>query len=217
MSTTYSDYNRDRIGWFFELSGWQPASLAASALPVAISLQHGAWATAMLFTGIWVMILLITVVPVRSRSATGWFLASTAFTVGRLAGWTSWRSKASTGQVEDLADADLPGVLQGIEVHDGPPQGPELLRVAIIQNHAAKTWAVTAAMVHPGIGMRDAQQRDRGGLGLSELLDLASRTELIDEVLIVVRTVPGRRRRTRYVDHQASPRRRPEPFPEGQR
>ena len=25
MATTYSDYNRDRIGWFFGLSGWQLA------------------------------------------------------------------------------------------------------------------------------------------------------------------------------------------------
>jgi len=132
----------------------------------------------------------ITVVPVRCRSATGRFLASTAFAIGALAGWSSWRSKASTGQIEDLSAADLPGVLQGIEVHDGPPQGPELLRVAIIQNHAAKTWAVTAAVTHPGIGMRDAHDRDRQGQGISGLLDLASRTELIDELLVLVRTVP---------------------------
>ena len=41
MSMIYSDYNRDRIGWFFGLSGWQLALLAGSALPVAVSLQHG--------------------------------------------------------------------------------------------------------------------------------------------------------------------------------
>jgi len=53
MSTTYSDYNRDRIGWFFGLSGWQLALLAGSALPVVISLQRGAWTAALLFTAVW--------------------------------------------------------------------------------------------------------------------------------------------------------------------
>jgi hypothetical protein len=33
MSMIYSDYNRDRIGWFFGVSGWQLALLAASACP----------------------------------------------------------------------------------------------------------------------------------------------------------------------------------------
>ena len=190
MSMIYSDYNRDRIGWFFGVSGWQLALLAASALPVIISLQDGAWMAALGFAAVWLLVLVITVVPVRGRSATGWFLASTAFAIGGLARWTRWRSKASTGQIENLTEADLPGVLNGVDVHDGPPQGPELVRVAIIQNHAAKTWAVTAAITHPGIGMRDSHDRDRQAQGLSELLDLASRTELIDELLIMVRTVP---------------------------
>ena len=190
MSMIYSDYNRDRIGWFFGLSGWQLALLAGSALPVVVSLQHGAWTAALGFAAVWVLVLMITVVPVRGRSATGWFFASAAFAIGGLARWTRWRSKASTGQIENLTEADLPGVLHNVEVHDGPPQGPELLRAAIIQNHAAKTWAVTAAVTHPGIGMRDSQERDRQAAGLSELLDLASRTELIDELLIMVRTVP---------------------------
>jgi hypothetical protein len=190
MSSTYSDYNRDRIGWFFGLSGWQLALVAAAALPVFVCLQRGAWSAALLSVAGWVLVLIITVVPVRGRSATGWFLASVAFAVGGLTGWTRWRSKASVGRVEEPAETDLPGVLHGVEVHDGPPQGSALTRVAIIQNHAARTWAVTAVVVHPGIGMRDGQERARQGQGLSELLDLASRTGLVDEVLFVVRTVP---------------------------
>ena len=38
MSMTYNDYNRDRIGWFFGLSGWQLAGLAVTALPVFLCL-----------------------------------------------------------------------------------------------------------------------------------------------------------------------------------
>ena len=30
MSMIYSDYNRDRIGWFFGVSGWQLALLAGA-------------------------------------------------------------------------------------------------------------------------------------------------------------------------------------------
>ena len=112
MSMIYSDYNRDRIGWFFGVSGRQLALLAASALPVIISLQDGAWMAALLFSAMWLLVLVITVVPVRGRSATGWFLASTAFAIGGFARWTRWRSKASTGQIENLTEADLPGVLQ---------------------------------------------------------------------------------------------------------
>ena len=69
-------------------------------------------------------------------------------------------------------EADLPGVLQGVQIHDGPPQGHTLSRIAIIQDHGAKTWAVTAAVVHPGIGLSAAPDRHRQGAGLSELLDL---------------------------------------------
>ena len=92
MSMIYSDYNRDRIGWFFGVSGWQLALLAGSALPVIVSLQHGAWMAACGFAAVWVLVLVITVVPVRGRSATGWFLASAAFAIGGLARWTRWRS-----------------------------------------------------------------------------------------------------------------------------
>jgi hypothetical protein len=190
MLTTYNDYNRDRIGWFFGLSGWQLAVLAASALPVFGCLQRGAWSAALLFALGWLLVMIIVVLPVRGRSATGWFLAATAFTVGRLTRWTRWRSKASIGRVVEPAEADLPGVLHGVKIHDGPPQGAALTRVAIIQNHTAKTWAVTAAVTHPGIGMNDGHERTRQGQGLSELLDLASKTGLIEELLFMVRTVP---------------------------
>src|SRR5215213_8238404 len=107
MSTTYNDYNRDRIGWFFGLSGWQLAVLAVAALPVVILLHRSAWRSALLFTGLWMIIMVITVVPVQGRSATGWFLAWTGFAVGRAAGWTTWRSKASAGQVRNVAEPDL--------------------------------------------------------------------------------------------------------------
>jgi hypothetical protein len=190
MAVIYNDYSKARIGWFFGLSGWQLAVVSVSTLPVAWSVQGGAWLSAVLFLGLWVVILLLSVTPVRGRSATGWVTASLAFAVGGLAGWTRFRSKASTGQADCLQEADLPGVLQGVEIHDGPPHGPSFSRIAIIQNHTARTWAVTAAVIHPGIGLKERDERERQGAALSELLDTASQTELIDEILFVVRTVP---------------------------
>ena len=190
MATIYGDYSRDKIGWFFGLSGWQLATLAAAVMPVFWAIQRGEWLSAVLFAGLWVLVFVVTVAPVRGRSATGWLAASTAFAIGGLAGWTRFRSRASTGEADALGQADLPGVLQGVQIHDGPPQGHSLSRVAIIQDHGAKTWAVTAAVVHPGIGLSAAPDRHRQGTGLSELLDLACRTELVDEILFIVRTVP---------------------------
>ena len=53
-----------------------------------------------------------------------------------------------------------------------------------------KTWAVTASIVHPGIGMKDTEERARYGEALAGLLDVAGRTEKVDEILLMVRTVP---------------------------
>src|ERR1035437_8379465 len=126
MATIYGDYSRDKIGWFFGLSGWQLATLAATVMPVFWAIQHGAWLPAVLFAGLWGLVLVVAVAPVRGRSATGWLAASSAFAIGGLAGWTRFRSRASTGKSEALAEADLTGVLQGVQIHDGPPQGPSL-------------------------------------------------------------------------------------------
>lgn len=188
--TTYADYQRDRIGWFFGLSGGQLMFLALASLPAFWAISRGAWFSAFLFALVWVFLLAITVIPVRGRSATGWVFASTMYAVGGLFGWTSFRAKATQGRGDDLDTPDLPGVLQGVQIHDGPPHGSQLQRVAIIEDHAMKTWAVTASIVHPGIGMKDTEERARYGEALAGLLDVAGRTEKVDEILFMVRTVP---------------------------
>ena len=193
MGVIYSDYSRARIGWFFGLSGWQLGVVALGSLPVFWCIQAGSWAAAGLFLLLWAVVTAVTVTPVRGRSATGWIAASVAFAVGGLTGWTRFRSAASCGRADSLDEADLPGALAAIQIHDGPPMlrdGASFSRIAIIQNHATRTWAVTAAVVHPGIGLREPDDRDRFGRGLAELLDLASQTELVDEVILLVRTVP---------------------------
>ncbi|MBC7632607.1 SCO6880 family protein, partial [Aeromicrobium sp.] len=186
----YRDYSRAKVGWFFGLSGWQLAAVSLSMMPIFWSIQRQSWTSALVFLVLWAMFSTIVIVPVRGRSATGWLLAMLRYCAGGTAGWTAFRARATRGRVDDLTKADLPGVLNAIEIHDSPPTGPDQVRIAIIQNHATKTWAATATVTHPGIGMSDIEQRHLRGVGLSDLLDLCSRTELIDELLIVVRTVP---------------------------
>jgi hypothetical protein len=186
----YGDYTRGRIGWFFGLSGWQVGVVAGGVVPVAVALNRGQWAAAAVLALVWAGVVVVTVVPVGGRSVTGWVVAVTGFAWGSLAGWTRFRAAATRGWVEDLGAADLPGVLQGVQVHDGPPWAVTGTRPAIIQDHASRVWAVTAAVVHLGLGLAEPDTRTRWGAGWGELLDLASCTELIEEVLVVVRTVP---------------------------
>ncbi|KAB7740042.1 PrgI family protein [Nostocoides sp. F2B08] len=190
MAQIYSQYSKARIGWFLGLTGWQAAIVAAATLPFFWALKEQAWASAGMFLLIAAGVITVTVVPVRGRSAIGWLLAVTGFAVGGLTGWTRYRSRASRGAITDVDEVDLPGVLAGIEIHEGPPTGLSGARVAVIQNHAARTWAATAAIVHSGTGMADTHDRARMGQGLAELLDQASRSDLVDEILFLVRTVP---------------------------
>ena len=190
MAVIYSDYARDRIGWFFGVSGWQLGVLVVAVGPLLWAVNAGAWPAAAAFLGLWIVVLVVTVVPVRGRSATGWLVAATWYAAGSVLGWTRFRSRAATGRVADLDEVDLPGVLAAVQIHDGPPHGPAQRRIAVIQHHARRTWAVTAALTHPGIGMSEAAERRRHGTALADLLDIASRTELVAEVLFLVRTVP---------------------------
>ena len=190
MATVYSDYGRDRIGWFFGLTGPQLAMLGTGLFPALWAFHSQQWGPLLGLAAGWALLFVLVVVPIRGRSATGWLTASAAHAIGALFGWTAWRSHASRGQADQLGAPDLPGVLHGIRVHDGPPQGPAMSRVAVIQDSANRVWAVTAAITHPGLALADADERAQQGHGLADLLNACARTELISEVIFVVRSVP---------------------------
>ena len=189
--TIYADYQRDRIGWFFGLSGGQLMFLALASLPAFWAISRGAWFSAFLFALVWAVPAGITVVPVRGRSATGWVFASTTYAVGGLLGWTSFRAKATAGpRPRTSTPRTCPGCCRASRSTTARRTAPSCSGSRVIQDHATKTWAVTASIVHPGIGMEDAEERDRYGEALAGLLDVAGRTEKIDEILFMVRTVP---------------------------
>jgi hypothetical protein len=186
----YSEYTKDRYGFFFGLTGVQLAVLAVAGGPVLWALNQQQWAALAGAVAGWAVIAAFVVVPVRGRSATGWALAAGAALVGRVAGWSRFRARAATGRAGDLAEPDLPGVLRQIAVHDGPPQGPNQTRVAIIQHHASRTWAVTAAITHPGLALADPADRAAQGAALTVLLNTCARTELVSELQFLIRSVP---------------------------
>ena len=191
MANVYDDYSPARFGWFFGLNGWQLFAVLACGMPIFVLISRQDWLLLPPMLGVFALVCLLVLVPVRGRSATGWLLAMARFAVGSLLGWTRFRSKAATGQAsDDLSRADLPGVLSGLEIHEGPPQPPSMARVAMIQDRSCRTWAVTAAVSHPGIGMAAGPERDRQGRGLAELIDVCASTELVSELMILVRTVP---------------------------
>ena len=57
----YSDYAKDRIGWFFGLTGWQLGTLAVTSLPAfwALNTQH--WALVGTLAAIWALLALLPV------------------------------------------------------------------------------------------------------------------------------------------------------------
>jgi len=190
MASVYAEYSKDRVGWIFGLTAPQAVSVILTGLPVLAAFQRKDWPMLGTMLAVWALACVLIVVPIHGRSATGWLLASLKFAVGSLAGWTSFRSKASKGAIDKLSTPDLPGVLSQVAIHDGPPTGPYQRRIALVQHHASRTWAVTAQVVHGGITTADADERDRLARGLTEMLDAGSRTDLISEVLFMVRTVP---------------------------
>lgn len=190
MSTTYSDYLRDRTGWFFGLTGLQLTLLAMGGLPVWLTVNAARWSWLLLWIPAWLLLTFLVVVPVRGWTAAQWIGVLAAHGIGGVMGWTPWQSKVAAGLADDLDLVDLPGVLAGIEIHAGPPYAHHLTRVAVIQDHARRTWAATAVIEHPGLGLTEPEARDRMGAGLAELCEAASRAELVELITMQVRTVP---------------------------
>ncbi len=190
MTVVYRDYARAKTGVVLGMSGWQLGIVVGAGLPILMAVQARAWGAMIVAVMAWLIVFGLTAVPVRGRSAVGWLAAVTATILGRGLGWTRFQAKAATGTARDPHTVDLPGVLAAVEIHDGPPRGPMMQRPAVIQHHAAKTWAMTASAVHPGIGLTEAAGRHWLGAGLSTLLEAIALSGLADEVMFMVRTVP---------------------------
>ncbi|MEO5665341.1 MAG: SCO6880 family protein [Nocardioides sp.] len=190
MTAYGASATRDRHGWFLGLTGPQVFLVLGAAFPCWLAMAAGQWGTLLVLGPMWLLAVVLICVPVRGWSTAQWIGVLVRHAIGRIAGWTSFQSKAAAGEIEDPGEADLPGVLAGIEIHDGPPMTGRVSRPAIIQNHTTRTWGATARIVHPGIGMADDEDRNRMGAGLAELFEAATASNQVDLVAICVRTVP---------------------------
>ena len=188
--TAYTEFSRDGSGWFFGLTGPQLTLLAVTGLPELAALNARNWPLVLGWAPAWALLAVLVVVPVRGRPAARWLLDLALHATGGAMGWNTWQSRAAAGIADDLDEADLPGVLAGVRVHDGPPHGHAMNRVAIVQDQAARTWAAVARITHPGIGLAEPHDRDRMGAGLAELCEVTSRTRTVELFAIQVRTVP---------------------------
>jgi hypothetical protein len=186
----YGDWAKEARGWIFGLSGLAWALIVGTGMPLLGAIGAHAWALAGLWLPIWMLLIIGIAVPVRGRPAATWLRDAAWRELGGIMGWTHWQSKAATGRGKAGDDADLPGVLAGIRTHDGPPFGPLMLRPAIVQDHAARTWTAVAKVTHPGIGLAEPGARTQMGAGLADLLEGAVTAQLVSVLAIQVRTVP---------------------------
>ena len=186
----YGTWSKDRQGWFLGLGGGAWVTILLGGVPWLIAAGAHDWLLALGWTPAWAVLIVLVAVPVKGRSALRWALDCLLRWFGAAMRWTDWQSHAATGTVENVDEADLPGVLAGIRTHDGPPFGPLLARPVIVADSRERTWAVVARITHPGIGLSEVPARARMGAGLSELLEGAATTELVSVLALQIRTVP---------------------------
>jgi len=191
----YGDWARDTQGWLFGLTGAAWIAIATAGAPLLLAAGAHRWWWMAGWFPVWVMVAAGIAVPVHGRPAVRWLVDLGLRGIGTGLGWTSWQAGVIAGPahvpgVGSGQQVDLPGVLAGIRVFDGPPCGPRLVRPAIVQDLASRTWAVVAQVTHPGIGLAEAAVRARMASGLSELLEGAATGELVSVLAVQVRTVP---------------------------
>ena len=199
MTVYGASATRDRQGWFFGLTGPQVFLVLASAFPCWMAMAIGKWFYLLGLIPLCGLFAVLICLPVRGWSAFQWIGVLIRHLAGTASGWSAFQSKAAAGNLDlgdgnadqgEAGEADLPGVLSGIQIHDGPPMSGHTTRPAIICNHATRTWAATARIVHPGIGMTDEADRFLMGAGLAEMCEAATAGNQIEMIALQVRTVP---------------------------
>ncbi|RMB57847.1 SCO6880 family protein [Tessaracoccus antarcticus] len=189
-ATTFRNFTHPTSGWLFGLGPAQLAIVIIASFPIWISLSNQRWAAVGIFTVVWGVVVVLTVVPLGGRSSTGWMIAAAAYAIASLAKWSVFSSRAERGLLHSLGDLDMPGVLAPIDILEGPPVGLDQRRMAVIKNTAARTWAITASIQHGGTAMSDEPELARFASALTELVDVAARGEMVEEIHLMVRATP---------------------------
>lgn len=93
----------------------------------------------------------------------------------------------------DLDVADLPGALSTLRIHAVPGPGGTTAGLGLVEDRRRQTWAASARLTHPGIGLADQTGRDLMGAGLTALLEAAAASETIEMLALHVRATPETR------------------------
>src|SRR4051794_2039389 len=131
MSIYGASATRNRQGWLFGLSGPQFFMVMAAGFPTWMAMAIGKWITLLGLIPLWGLVGLLICLPIRGWSAFQWIGVLFRHFAGAAFGWSRFQSKAAAGDLDmgegetdedagDAGEADLPGTLAGIQIHDGP-------------------------------------------------------------------------------------------------
>ena len=206
-AVTYEGWRRERLGAFAGLTGAQVCLVGVLALPVLVAMGRSRWLQVAELLPVTLVGMALVAIPVRGRPAARWLVDLGLFHLARATGWSRWRSTAATGAAtpDELAQADLPGVIAGLRTHDGPPFGPLGSRVCLLQDPRSGRWSATAKLAHPGVAAVDETTRDGDATELGNLLAAAADSEQVAGLSLLIRTVPddGAERAAWVADHEA--------------
>lgn len=204
MSAYGAAASKERPGWFIGLTGSQLLGVVLGAVPAWGSVATGEWKTLVLTVPACVVVAALVCIPIRGWSALQWCGVVVRHAWGVVSGCAIFQSRAAAGDLTidaadhephhlDVDDADLPGVLSAIAVHSviGPNGVADGL--GLVQDHARRTWAATARLTHPGIGLSDDSTRALMGAGLTSLLEAVAASDYVRLLALHVRATPETR------------------------
>lgn len=188
-TATYAPGRPERNGWIMGLTMPQALICVGAFFPLVLLFGSNRPGTALALLPAAALVVALTVVPIRGRPAARWLVDTVLFGAGRMAGWSSWQSRAAAGLPVDPDEPDLPGLLSRLDLIDGP-QMPGHGRVCILHDTAEGRWGAAARLSARGVGLASAIECRGLAAGLGRALKGLADTDRIDRASLVVRSVP---------------------------
>lgn len=193
---------QQQVGWRNERmgiignAGWGGGLVvAAASMPALAMMILQRWAQTAVFVLLFLVVAAVVLVHVKERPLWRWVQQSVLMLAGRAAGVSRFEAKA-TGEAVSAKEAeqfDLPGVLQSLQLHDGPPMpSGNMRRPVLLQHKGAKTWAMVASVQHQGVSMSDSNAIQRFSAALGQMVQgvVKSQSGMV-RVSLYVRSAPA--------------------------
>lgn len=193
MSTMHSGWNNERVSLLGNLGIPQISLLGFAALPALFAMQFHAWLLLGVSIPAWIIMFCMIAIPIKERPAYRWIADMAMHVIGRTSRASTWQAGVVGNPLsrEKAEQLDLPGVLQGFEIFDGPQHAASAMRRLCVMKDPDGAWVMTARVEHPGLSLTDPDAGDRWASALGDVLAAISRsTSLPHRLSIYVRTVP---------------------------